>query len=239
MARPTVGAVGTSSRRRPRPDSSTAKATGVVAVDTQHERGSRGRAGPLGEHVAQRLREVVDHVHGGRRVEAAGSVDGSSDVLLVHPDVERTVAQQGLPVPADAAEDGGGLGPAVGRRVREQARVPRRGRPPDLLDQLGRGPVLARHHALLGVHADQRGGRVRRVRGRCLLGLAGEDRLEVSGVRRARVDVPAGQVRGPPPVVVGEVVEEIGEAADRAPPDVDVPAQPLTIVHGWSLRPAA
>src|SRR6188472_2834418 len=102
MARPTVGAVGTSCRRRPRPDSSTAKATGSWPSTLST---SVVPAGALGEHVAQRLREVVDHVHGGRRVEAAGSVDGSSDVLLVHPDVERTVAQQRLPVPADAAED--------------------------------------------------------------------------------------------------------------------------------------
>jgi hypothetical protein len=64
-------------------------------------------------------------------------------------------------------------------------------------------------------------------------------RTKVRGVRGTGPDVPPGQVRGPSPVVVREVVEEIGEAADRAPPDVDVPAQPLTIVHGWSLRPAA
>ena len=33
----------------------------------------------------------------------------------------------------------------------------------------------------------------------------------MGGVRRARVDVPAGQVRGPAPVVVGEVVASRNE----------------------------
>ena len=62
-----------------------------------HGRAGRG-ADPLRDHEADALGEVLRRVLGRRRVHAAGPADRAADVLLVHPDVERAVAQQGVPV---------------------------------------------------------------------------------------------------------------------------------------------
>ena len=114
--------------------------TDDVEADRRAGRGSRS----LREHVAQALGEVVDGVRGGRGVEPAGTADCAAYVLLVHPQVEGSVAQQGLPVPADATEDPVRLRRAVGRRVCQQGRVPLGRRLADLVDQLVGGAVAAR-----------------------------------------------------------------------------------------------
>ncbi len=112
----------------------------------------------LREHVAQALGQVVDGVRGGGRVEPAGPADRAAYVLLVHPQVEGSVAQQGLPVPADATEDPVRLGRSVGGRVGQQGGVPPGRRLADLVDQLVGGAVAACDDALLGVEPHQAAG---------------------------------------------------------------------------------
>ena len=73
----------------------------------------------LARTTPEALGEVRRGVPRAGRVHAAGQVDRAADVLLVHPHVERTVAQQPLPVPGDAAED-----PLRSRRRRRSAGRP-------------------------------------------------------------------------------------------------------------------
>ena len=107
-----------------------------VTVDLEHDGRAGGCADLLGHHEAQALGEVVGRVDPGRAVQVAGAPDRTAYVLLVHPDVERAVAQQLLGRPTDHAEQAGRGRRRIGGRVGQQRGVTRRGGGADLVDQL-------------------------------------------------------------------------------------------------------
>ena len=168
---------------------------------------------------------------GGDRVEPAGEAGGAAYVLLVHPHVERAVAQQHLPGPRHAAEDDLRLGAAVGRRVGHQPVVRRSCHPAELGDDLRRRELAAVDHADLGVEPHEAGDVRRLADLGGLLGVAGQDALEVGGVRGDRAHVPAGQVGRRRPLLGRHLLEHRDEVVDRAPPHLDVAGQSLLIAH--------
>ena len=140
-------------RRRPRTRTARCPPTSSTTVVPA------GAADPLGEHAARGSRRGSRPCAGpAARVHAAGAADRAADVLLVHPHVERPVAQQRAPSPRDAAEDplglraapsvGGSASSAVCRAV-AASRI-------SLISSSGRA-VAAGDHALLGVEAHQPG----------------------------------------------------------------------------------
>ena len=64
--------------------------------------------------------------------------------------------------------------------------------------------------------------------------VAGEQRLEVAGVRGDGVDVPAGQVGRRVPFVGRDLLQQRREVVDRLPPDVDVTTQLLREHQSWA-----
>src|SRR5690606_6250848 len=83
-----------------------------VSVDLETEDGAGRGADPLGEDQTQGVGEVADGVQRPGGVEVAGEPDGAAYVLLVHPEVEGTVAPQRATRPADGAERLAGRGGA-------------------------------------------------------------------------------------------------------------------------------
>ena len=73
----------------------------AAALHLEHRGGAGRRADPLGRARSPRLSARYAAVcRAAGRVQAAGAADRAADVLLVHPHVQRPVAQQRLPVPA-------------------------------------------------------------------------------------------------------------------------------------------
>ena len=235
MASVTVGSPSSDVARRPRPSSPTATVTGGVAGHLQAYDGPDRRLRPLADDVGKALHEVVGGVDGRRGVEVARHPERAAHVLLVHPHVERAVAQQQPGRPADGAEGAGCGRRGVGGRVGQQLGVAGRRRLADLGDEVVGRLVATGQHALLGEPAHHPA-RVRRLADLDLLvRTPGQQRLEVGGVGGDGPDVPAGQVGRGGPLVVGDVLEHLGEGVDGAPPERDEGGQPLPVRRGLGL----
>ena len=121
IRRVTVGSAGGSGSR--------CAAAGVVdrervrraALHVQDQRGAGRRADLLAEDEPEALREVLGGVPRRRGVHAARSADRAADVLLVHPDVERPVAEQVRQFHGTPPKIGDGMRVGVGRRVLSRA----------------------------------------------------------------------------------------------------------------------
>ena len=192
------------------------------------------RADPLGRARSRGSRRGTSAVCArARRSPCRRAADRAADVLLVHPHVERAVAQQRAPSPADAAEDPlRASADAVGGRVGEQGGVPRGGGRADLVDER--------------VGGARRAGRPRPTRCR---GPSARSRAPGSPTSTVSSGLPAriasrcavcaatactsqpGRSVGRRPLLGRHLLEQVGEVVDRLPPDVDVLRQPFPIGH--------
>ena len=227
------GWASTVASRSPRPASSTPKAIGSLPVTSSTAGVPAGRL-PLAEHEAETLDEVSVGAPPPRCPcrRAARQRDGCPARASRCPEggcaaePPRSTGRRRRRPRAGAEASVGGSARARGASA-VTARI-------SVMIRVGR-VVAPVDHADLGVEPHEAGD----VRGFAdvggLLGVAGQDALEVGDVGGAGPHVPAGQVGGGRPLLGGHLLEDGEEVVDRAPPDVDVAGRPFLVVHGATL----